>query len=74
MTDKRRVHLYWRTLGDKPMKVHAHMDGALRLLKTRPNMFSVDGKFVGERRVVSEHEMRAAAKSTSRMRPHWHPW
>ena len=69
-----KVYFYWRAMGDRPMKVHAPMDDAVHVLKNHPNMFSVDGKFVGERTVVPEHEMRAAAKSTSRMRPHWHPW
>jgi hypothetical protein len=74
MADKRIVHLYWRGPKDKPFKMHAYMSDAVHLVKTRPNEFSVDGKFVGEPPPPPpEHVTRAMIKATSRMRPWYYP-
>jgi hypothetical protein len=45
-----------------------YLSDAEHLVKSHPNMFSVDGKFVGKP-PPSEAEKRAVTKTTSRMRP-----
>lgn len=73
-SDKRIVHLYWRAPDDKPVKMHMYVSDAVHVVKTQPHMFSVDGRFTGDRDPPpTEAETRAMVKATSRMRPWWHP-
>jgi hypothetical protein len=54
--------------------MHAYMSDAVHLVKTRPNAFSVDGRFTGEPPPhPSDAEIQRMVKATSRMRPWYHP-
>ena len=75
MADKRIVHLYHRAPDGRTVKVHMYVPVAVHVVRAHPDLYSVDGKFVGERPPPApEHVMRAVAKTTSRMRPWHHPW
>jgi hypothetical protein len=72
MADKRIVHLYHRAPDGRTVKVRMHMDVAKHVVRAHPALYSVDGKFVGERPPPApEHVKQAMIKATSRMRP-WH--
>jgi hypothetical protein len=72
MADKRIVHLYHRAPDGRTVKMHMHMPVAVHVVRAHPALYSVDGKFVGERPPPApDHVMRAVAKTTGRTRP-WH--
>ena len=52
--------------------MHMHLPVAVHVVRAHPDLYSVDGKFVGERPAPPpEHIKRTIDKTTGRMRP-WH--